>query len=174
MKESVSPLIALVNTNDEIIGYDDKLKVHEKGILHRAFSIFVFNKKGELLIHQRAHHKYHSPSLWTNTCCSHLYENMSMHECVHNRLQFEMGFDVEVKYQFKFTYRESFDNGLTEYETDYVYFGTWEGMPNPNADEVAGFKWISLNVLKNDINKNPQNYTYWFKYIMENFETQFN
>jgi len=173
MKESVSPLIALVNTNDEIIGYDDKLKVHEQGILHRAFSIFIFNKKGEMLIHQRAHHKYHSPSLWTNTCCSHLYENMTMDECVHDRLQFEMGFDAEVDFKFKFTYRESFDNGLTEYETDHVFFGTWEGIPNPNIDEVASYKWISMNVLKNDIGKNPQNYTYWFKHILENFDNQF-
>lgn len=171
---SNSPLIALVDTKDNIIGYDEKLKVHEEGALHRAFSIFVFNNKKELLIHQRAHHKYHSPSLWTNTCCSHLLENMTMEACVHDRLEFEMGFDSEVNYQFKFTYRESFDNGLTEYETDHVYTGIWEGIPKPNPEEVATYKWISLKELKKDMKEYPENYTYWFKYIMEHFESQFN
>jgi isopentenyl-diphosphate delta-isomerase len=174
MKELESPLIAIVDKNDEIIGYNDKLKVHEEGTLHRAFSIFIFNNKGEMLIHQRAHHKYHSPSLWTNACCSHLHENMTMDECVHDRLQFEMGFDANVDFQFKFTYHEQFENGLTEHETDHVYFGTWEGIPSPNPNEVVNYKWISINDLKNDLNKNPQNYTYWFKHIMQNFETQFN
>ncbi len=144
MEVSDKRLIALVDKKDNILGYDEKLKVHEEGILHRAFSIFIFNKKGEMLIHQRAHHKYHSPSLWTNTCCSHLLENMNMDECVHDRLQFEMGFDTNVNFQFKFTYKESFDNGLTEYETDHVYFGIWEGEANPNPDEVATYRWIPL------------------------------
>lgn len=164
--------IALVDEQDQVIGYEEKLKVHEQGILHRAFSIFIFNDKHELLIHQRAHGKYHSPSLWTNTCCSHLLENMTMNECVHDRLQFEMGFDVRVNFKFKFTYRESFGNGLTEHETDHVYIGTWNSIPNPNTDEVAAYKWVSLPEIKSDMETHPEKYTYWFKHIMKNFYAQ--
>ncbi len=171
MNESNSPLIALVDQNDKVTGYYNKLKVHEEGLLHRAFSVFIFNKKGEMLIHQRARHKYHSPSLWTNACCSHLLENMEMENCIHDRLLFEMGFDVPVKFQFSFTYRETFDNGLTEYETDHVYFGCWDGNPEVNPDEVANTRWITFNDLIVDINNNPENYTYWFKYILNNFES---
>ncbi|MBI9067745.1 MAG: isopentenyl-diphosphate Delta-isomerase [Salinivirgaceae bacterium] len=174
MKNHDEKLIALVDENDRIIGYDDKIKVHEEGKLHRAFSILIFNNAGELLIHERAHHKYHSPSLWTNTCCSHLYENASMDECVHERLQFEMGFDANVDYKFKFTYKETFGNGLIEHETDHVYMGIWEGIPNPNTQEVAAYKWITWEALKIDMNKHPNNYTYWFKYLMKHFEAQFN
>lgn len=166
-------LIAVVDSNDKVIGYADKLKVHEKGLLHRAFSIFIFNDNGEMLIHKRAKHKYHSPSLWTNTCCSHLLQNMSMDECLHDRLQFEMGFDAEVEYKFKFTYKASFDSGLIEHETDYVYVGLWNGVPEPNVDEVGSYKWISIVDLKNDMAQHPTNYTYWFTHIMREYELDF-
>jgi isopentenyl-diphosphate delta-isomerase len=172
MKNKNSCLIALVDTNDNIIGYGDKLKVHKKGLLHRAFSVFIFNKKGDMLIHKRAHSKYHSPSLWTNACCSHLLKNTTMQECIGNRLQYEMGFSTEVKFQLKFTYHKNFNNGLTEHETDYIYTGVWKGTPNPNHKEVAAYKWISVKELTNDIKKHPENYTYWFKYIMEHFESK--
>lgn len=171
MNQQNGQLIALIDENDNIIGYDEKLKVHEEGKLHRAFSIFVYNKMGEILIHKRAHEKYHSPGLWTNTCCSHLLENMSMDECTHDRLKFEMGFDTKLEYQFKFTYKETFGNGLTEYETDHVYFGHWEGSPKFNPKEVAEYKWVSLDFLINDIEKNADKYTYWFKYILKNYKT---
>ncbi|MDA3893130.1 MAG: isopentenyl-diphosphate Delta-isomerase [Salinivirgaceae bacterium] len=173
MIQSNNQLIALVDTNDNITGYDHKLKVHEKGTLHRAFSIFIFNKKGKMLIHQRAHEKYHSPGLWTNTCCSHLLENMNMEACVHDRLQHEMGFDADVDFQFKFTYRETFGSGLTEHETDHVYFGEWEGLPHPNPDEVADFTWVKVDDLIKLISEFPEQYTYWFKHIMNNFADKF-
>jgi len=172
MNQLKSQLIALVDTNDNVIGYDDKLKVHKEGLLHRAFSIFIFNKEGKMLIHQRAHKKYHSPSLWTNACCSHLLENMTMDECVHNRLQFEMGFDTEVKFQFKFTYRNEFDNGLIEHETDHIYFGNWEENPIVNPAEVANYKWVSVKDLIFELQQNPNDFTYWFKHIMKNFESK--
>jgi isopentenyl-diphosphate delta-isomerase len=172
MKNQNNQLIALVDADDKVIGYDEKMKVHEEGTLHRAFSVFVFNKKGELLLQQRAHEKYHSPGLWTNTCCSHLLPDMSMEECVHDRLQFEMGFDCPVNFRFSFTYHIPFDNGLIEHETDHVYFAIWEGQPRVNPDEVAGYKWIAITELKNDMATHPENYTYWFKYIMEHHEKE--
>lgn len=172
MKNQNNRRIALVDTNDEIIGYDEKLKVHEEGKLHRAFSVFVFNAQGELLLQQRALSKYHSPGLWTNTCCSHLLEGMTIEACIHDRLQFEMGFDCPADYKFKFTYQTPFDNGLTEYETDHVYFATWEGTPEFNPDEVAASKWISISDLKSDMKAHPEKYTYWFKYIMEHHENE--
>ena len=167
---SNNQLIALVDKDDRIIGYKDKTEVHKLGLLHRAFSVFIFNDKGEMLIHRRAKDKYHSPNLWTNACCSHLLQNMSMDESLHDRLQFEMGFDTKVDYKFKFTYHNSFDNGLIEHETDYVYFGIWNDIPEFNHNEVSDYKWISYEDLKNDLRANPENYTYWFTYIMNNFE----
>jgi isopentenyl-diphosphate delta-isomerase len=172
MKNQNNRLIALVDSNDNIIGYDEKLKVHEEGSLHRAFSVFVFNANGELLLQQRAHEKYHSPGLWTNTCCSHLLEGLTMESCVHDRLAFEMGFDCPITYKFKFTYHTPFDNGLTEHETDHVYFAKWEGMPSFNKDEVADFKWIAIPDLKKDMKNHPGKYTYWFKYIMKHHENE--
>jgi isopentenyl-diphosphate Delta-isomerase len=161
-------LIALVNPNDEITRFAEKQMVHIEGLLHRAFSVFVFNSQGELMIHQRAHEKYHSPSLWTNTCCSHLPPGMEMEEAVHSRLIDEMGFDTQLKFVEKFHYKIEFDNGLTENEIDHIYVGLYDGKPFPNNDEVAGYKWISLPDLKEDIGKNPDQYTYWFKYIIDN------
>lgn len=165
-----NPLIALVDSEDKIIGYSNKTDIHKKGLLHRAFSVFIFNEKGDMLIHQRAKNKYHSPSLWTNACCSHLLENKTINECLHDRLQFEMGFDVDVNYKFKFTYSKNFDNGLIEHETDYVYVGLWNGTPELNSDEVDAYKWISINDLKKDMEEYSENYTYWFTHIMKNFE----
>lgn len=163
-------LIALVNSDDKVTGYAEKLEVHKKGLLHRAFSVFIFNNSGDMLIHKRAKSKYHSPALWTNTCCSHLLENMSMDECLHDRLQFEMGFDADVDYKLKFTYKKSFYNGLIEHETDYVYVGLWNGTPKPNPDEVDSYKWVSISDLKIDMKQYPDNYTYWFTHIMNKFE----
>lgn len=173
MNQLNSPLIALVDKDDHIIGYDEKLKVHEEGRLHRAFSIFIFNEKGEMLIHQRALEKYHSPGLWTNACCSHLLENMTMEECLHDRLTHEMGLDTDLNFKFKFTYKETFGNGLTEHETNHVYFGNWEGVPQINKDEVADYQWVSIDDLLADIQQNPDSYTYWFKYILNHFEDYF-
>ena len=160
--------IALVNQNDEIIGFAEKQEAHLKDFMHRAFSIFVFNSEGELMLHQRAFDKYHSPGLWTNTCCSHLPEGMEMEEAVHVRLREEMGFDVELQYLTKFHYRIEFSNGLIENEIDHIYVGFYNELPNPDPSEVAGYKWMSLPELKLDIDLNPDNYTYWLKHIIHN------
>lgn len=159
--------VILVNENDEQIGLMPKLEAHEKAVLHRAFSVFVFNKKGELLLQQRAVEKYHSPLLWTNTCCSHQRAGESNIEAGKRRLQEEMGFVTELKEVFSFIYKAPFDNGLTEHELDHVMVGEFEEDPNINPEEVESFKWMQLEDVKKDIASNPELYTAWFKIIFE-------
>ena len=155
--------ILLVDKNNNVIGKEEKLKTHREGKLHRAFSIFVFNSKGELLLQRRARTKYHSAGLWTNTCCSHQRPEETLEQALHRRLKEEMGFDCEVKEMFTFTYKVNFGNGLFEHEYDHVFFGKFDDEPTPNPEEVDEWKWINLEELKNDIQKNPGSYTYWLK-----------
>lgn len=156
-------LIAIVNEKDEITGYEDKLIVHQKGLLHRAFSIFVFNRKGEIMLQRRSFSKYHSGGLWTNTCCSHKLPDENFEETIHNRLNFEMGFDCDLHYEFTFQYRVAFKNNLVENEIDHVYIGYFEGNAKPNPDEVCDWKLMSVNEIKKDLEDNEELYTYWFK-----------
>ena len=155
--------ILTVDEKDNVTGKEEKIKVHREGIFHRAFSIFVFNSKGELLLQKRARSKYHSGGLWTNTCCSHQRDGENLEEAIHRRLKEEMGFDCELKEVFTFTYRVKFDDGLVENEYDHVFFGKFDGKPEPNPEEVDEWKWISLEELRKDIRKNPDDYTYWLK-----------
>jgi len=155
--------ILTVDENDNVIGKEEKIKIHREGKLHRAFSIFVFNSKGELLLQRRAGSKYHSGGLWTNTCCSHQRAEETLEKAIHRRLKEEMGFDCELKEAFTFTYRVKFDNGLFENEYDHVFFGKFDGKPEPNPKEVDEWKWVSLEELRKDIQKNPDDYTYWLK-----------
>lgn len=159
--------VILVNKKDEQIGLMPKLEAHEKALLHRAFSVFVFNKKGELLLQQRAADKYHSPLLWTNTCCSHQRDGETNIEAGKRRLQEEMGFVTELTEVFSFVYKAPFDNGLTEHELDHVMVGEFEENPNINPEEVESFKWMPLEDVKKDIASNPELYTAWFKIIFE-------
>jgi isopentenyl-diphosphate delta-isomerase len=159
--------IALVNQNDEIIGYEDKQLVHLKGILHRAFSIVIYNQSGEMLLQKRASDKYHSGGLWTNTCCSHLVETVDFEEYLHQRLKYEMGFDCELIFHSKFHYKVKFESGLFENEIDHLYTGKWIGIPCPNMEEVSEWKWEKPEIIIKNINSNPENYTYWFKEIMK-------
>ncbi len=158
--------IALLDKNDIIIGYGDKLAVHQVGLLHRAFSILVFNDNNEVLLQKRAATKYHSPSLWTNTCCSHLIENQDFETYMHKRLNDEMGFDCDLHFQFSFHYKIKFENELFENEIDHVYFGKWQGTPNINPKEADDFKWIDWDELLVEIKAKPDNYTYWFKELL--------
>lgn len=158
--------IPLVNENDEIIGYEEKLEVHLKGYLHRAFSILVYNDAGQLLIHQRALEKYHSPGLWTNTCCGHPNKGESMEAAVHRRLKEEMGFDCDLKYDFTFQYNAQFDNGLIENEIDHVYKGVFNDAFIVNSEEVNAYKWVNTEEIKSDVIQNPDDYTVWFREIM--------
>ena len=161
--------VILVNEKDEQIGLMPKMEAHEKALLHRAFSVFVFNEKNELMIQQRAKDKYHSPGLWTNTCCSHQREGETNIEAGKRRLQEEMGFTTELKDTVSFIYKAPFDNGLTEHEFDHILVGHYHGEPELNPVEADDYKWISLNELKEDMENNPQNYTEWFKIIFQKY-----
>ena len=155
--------VILVDENDNEIGTEEKMKAHQEGKLHRAFSIFIFNSKGELLLQKRAKSKYHSGGLWSNTCCSHPMPGEALEKTVHRRLIEEMGFDCELKEIFSFTYKAKFDNGLIEHEYDHVFIGKFDGKPTPNPEEVDEWKWIDVEELKKGIQENPDNYTYWLK-----------
>ncbi|WP_405198088.1 isopentenyl-diphosphate Delta-isomerase [Christiangramia sp. LLG6405-1] len=161
--------VILVNEKDEQIGLMEKIEAHEKALLHRAFSVFVFNDKNELMIQQRALSKYHSPGLWTNTCCSHQREGESNIEAGKRRLQEEMGFSTELKDTISFIYKAPFDNGLTEHEFDHILVGYFEGKPDLNPDEVAEWKWMSLEAIEKDMQTNPSIYTEWFKIIFDKY-----
>ncbi|ARV14555.1 isopentenyl-diphosphate Delta-isomerase [Polaribacter sp. SA4-12] len=159
--------VVLVDEKDNPIGLMEKMEAHEKALLHRAFSVFIFNKKGELMLQQRAASKYHSPLLWTNTCCSHQRDGETNLEAGKRRLQEEMGFVTEIKEVFSFIYKAPFDNGLTEHELDHVMVGSYEDVPKINKEEVESYKWMTLIDVKNDMEKNPQEYTAWFKIIFD-------
>ncbi|WP_299108583.1 isopentenyl-diphosphate Delta-isomerase [uncultured Tenacibaculum sp.] len=163
MKEHV----ILVDEKDNPIGLMEKIEAHEKALLHRAFSVFVFNSKGELMLQQRAAHKYHSPLLWTNTCCSHQRDGETSLEAGVRRLDEEMGFTCDLEKVFWFIYKAPFDNGLTEHELDHVMVGKFEGEPNINPEEVEAYKWMPLEEVKKDIENKPEIYTEWFKIIFK-------
>jgi isopentenyl-diphosphate delta-isomerase len=161
--------VILVNEKDEPIGLMPKMEAHEKALLHRAFSVFVMNEKGETMLQQRASDKYHSPLLWTNTCCSHQRDGESNIQAGKRRLMEEMGFSTDLKELFSFIYKAPFDNGLTEHEFDHVMIGFYQGEPNINPEEVAAWKWMLPEDIKYDIAEHPDNYTAWFKIIFERF-----
>jgi len=161
--------VILVDREDNSVGTLPKMEAHEKGVLHRAFSVFILNQKGELMLQQRALHKYHSPGLWTNTCCSHQREGEENLQAGTRRLEEEMGFSVPLEELFSFIYKAPFDNGLTEHELDHVMLGYYEGIPEINSDEVNTWKWMSLNEIASDLTVNPESYTVWFKIIFERF-----
>jgi isopentenyl-diphosphate delta-isomerase len=161
--------VILVDTQDNPIGLMPKMEAHEKGILHRAFSVFILNDAGELMLQQRALHKYHSPGLWTNTCCSHQRDGETNIAAGKRRLQEEMGFETELREVTSFIYKAPFDNGLTEHELDHIMIGQYNDAPNINPDEVAHWKWMPIDAVRDDINQHPENYTVWFIIIFEQF-----
>jgi len=161
--------VILVNEKNEQLGLMEKMEAHQKAILHRAFSVFIFNEKNELLLQQRAAEKYHSPLLWTNTCCSHQRDGETNIEAGKRRLDEEMGFTCSLEEVFSFIYKAPFDNGLTEHELDHVMIGYYNENPNINKDEVENFKWMSLGDVSDDINNHPEKYTAWFKIIFQKF-----
>jgi isopentenyl-diphosphate Delta-isomerase len=161
--------VILVNQNDEQIGLMPKMEAHEKAVLHRAFSVFVLNDKNEIMLQQRAQHKYHSPLLWTNTCCSHQREGETNITAGSRRLLEEMGFKTELKELFHFIYKAPFDNGLTEHELDHVMVGYYNDTPVINPEEVEAWKWMGIDQVKRDVFLNPEQYTVWFKIIFDKF-----
>lgn len=155
--------VILVNEYDQEVGRMEKIQAHEEAKLHRAFSVFVFNENNDLILQKRASTKYHSPSLWTNTCCSHPKPDERTDFAAHRRLIEELGFNCFMYKAFEFTYKAVFENGLTEYEYDHVYIGFYDGHIMPNPREVDEIKYISKLELMEDLLDNPQNYTEWFK-----------
>jgi len=165
---NMKEMIILVDKNDREIGSEEKIKAHENGgSLHRAFSIFVFDKEGRMLIQRRAMKKYHCAGLWTNACCSHPNKGEVLEKAVHRKLKQEFGFDTDLKETFSFIYKADFDNGLTEHELDHVFVGNFDGKPKPNPDEIDGYKWINSLELQKDVEKNPDKYTPWFKIALD-------
>lgn len=167
MKNKEVEKVILVNEKDEAIGEMEKLEAHQKGLLHRAFSIFVFNNKNELLLQQRAFSKYHSAGLWTNTCCSHPRPGETIQEAAHRRLWEEMGLKMNLQHQGHFIYKTKFENELTEHELDHVFFGSSNQVPKINPEEVHSYKWLSIPAIKKDIQTHPSHYTVWFKIALE-------
>jgi len=155
--------VVRVNDNDIDIGKMEKTEAHIRGKRHRAFSIFIFNHKKQLLLQKRAESKYHSGGLWTNTCCSHPRPNEKLMVAAHRRLKEEMGFDCALSELFVFRYTAQLDKGLIENEIDHVIFGEYNENPKPNSDEVSAYAWHTLDEIATNINEAPETYTFWFK-----------
>lgn len=154
--------VILVNSLNEPIGSMEKMEAHRKGVLHRAFSIFIFNERKEMLLQQRALTKYHSAGLWTNACCSHPRPNEDTEAAANRRLNEELGFNSKLTKIFDFQYNAAFNNGLTENEFDHVYTGIYNGRINPNANEVHDYCYKKLDEISDTIQSHPHKYTAWF------------
>jgi isopentenyl-diphosphate delta-isomerase len=161
--------VVLVDTEDNVIGVMDKMEAHLKGHLHRAFSIFIFNSKGEMLLQQRAAGKYHGGSLWTNACCSHPLPGEEIVSAAHERLIFEMGLECELSKIFSFIYHAKVENELIEHEYDHILVGITDQVPNFNPDEVQDYRWVSISDLEMEIQQNPDRFTVWFRKIMDQY-----
>ena len=159
--------LILVDENDQQWGKMEKLKVHQLGLLHRAFSIFIFNSEGKVLLQQRAADKYHSPNLWSNTCCSHPHFGEKITQAAAKRLQEEMGLNCSLNFAFKFIYKVNFSNGLIEHECDHVFFGYSDDPPQANPLEVQNYKYVRINELREDLSKNSENYSEWLKICLD-------
>lgn len=162
--------VVLVNEHDVEIGLMPKLEAHQKGVLHRAFSVFIFNSKGEMLLQQRAFGKYHSEGLWSNTCCSHPLPDESAHHGAVRRLQEEMGIHADLRFLFSFQYRVNLENGLTENELDHVYWGISDARPEINTAEVNNFRYMKIQDIKAGMAAHPDQYTEWFKICLADVE----
>lgn len=169
----MSELLILVDENDNELGVMDKLSTHQTGSLHRAFSIFIFNSMGELLLQQRADEKYHSAGLWSNTCCSHPIKAEDISVSLNRRLDEEMGINARLEFVFSFIYRTELERGLTEHEFDHVYFGFTDDQPKPNPAEVKDWKYMDLNSLQLDIQSHPENYSAWLAICLPKVKAYF-
>lgn len=157
--------VVLVDENDRVIGQMEKMQAHVEARLHRAFSVFIFNSQGQMLIHRRAVEKYHSGGLWTNACCSHPHPGETYAEAAHRRLPQEMGFDCEIEERFHFTYCRKLDKGLTENELDHVFTAVYEGEIVANPAEVSEWKYLALDELRQSLIEQPELYTEWFRIV---------
>jgi isopentenyl-diphosphate delta-isomerase len=159
----IDSFIIKVDENDQELGKIEKMQAHEMGVLHRAFSVFIFNSKGELMLQQRATSKYHSGGLWTNTCCSHPEFGENLEDAIDRRLMQEMGLKCETKKVFQFIYRAELDKNLIEHELDHVFFGKSDDLPKLNLEEASNWKYIQMDDLNNEINEFPDRFTVWLQ-----------
>ena len=162
--------VILVNENDEEVGVMEKMEAHQKGLLHRAFSVFIFDGKGRMLLQQRAPGKYHGGLLWTNACCSHPWPGEAIHSAALRRLQEEMGFTTHLEEIFSFVYRAEVENNLVEHEFDHVFAGEYEAWIHPNETEVSGYSYHAMEDIKQSIESEPGRYTTWFKIAFPTIE----
>lgn len=161
--------VVLVNENDEVLGTMEKLEAHQKGVLHRAFSVFLFNEKGQMLLQKRAATKYHSPNKWTNTCCSHPMLNETYQDAALRRLREELGIAAEIQPIFHFIYKADVGDGLWEHELDHVFIGNYEGVFQLNPEEVSEIRYITLDDLLQEVSSHPDDFTEWFKIILSEY-----
>jgi len=159
--------VILVNEADEVIGVMEKMEAHRKGLLHRAFSVFIFDHEGRMLLHQRAEAKYHGGGLWTNACCSHPFPGEGVEEAAARRLKEELGISTTLQPVFRFTYRAEVENGLTEHEYDHVFAGVYDGTFDPDPEEVAALAYYTLEEIEKKLEDEPQNFTAWFRIAFE-------
>lgn len=155
--------VILVDKSDVPVGRQEKLRAHETGLLHRAFSVFLFDRKGRWLLQQRHQDKYHSAGLWSNTCCSHPQPDEETVDAAHDRLRMEMGIETPLTHAFQFYYRATFDNALTEHELDHVFLGQFDGNPVPHPAEVSAWRWITTEALLREMASTPDQFTVWFR-----------
>lgn len=160
--------VILVDENDVEIGTMPKLEAHQKEALHRAFSVFIFNSKGEMLLQQRSFEKYHSAGLWSNTCCSHPSPGENTIDAAHRRLMQEMGVRATLHHVYSFIYKAQLENELSEHEFDHVFWGICDEKPSINKSEISNWKYMAIPELRSDIKQNPNVYTAWFKICIDN------
>lgn len=166
-------LVILVDQNDTQVGVMEKMQAHVEAVLHRAFSVFIFNSKGELMLQQRAFSKYHSPGLWSNTCCSHPRPGEKTDDAAHRRLKEEMGFDCDFTEAFSFVYKAPFTNELTEHEYDHVFIGISDELPVINTDEAAAYRMVTIDNIRKEMNQDPEKFSVWFRIAFDRVEDYF-
>jgi len=174
VETAIEEQVLLVTEQDEPVGTMGKLEAHQVGALHRAFSVFLFDDQGRLLVQKRAAGKYHSAGLWTNTCCSHPRPHEALEQAARRRLVEEMGIDTPVEHRFSFLYKATFDNGLTEHELDHVFFGHWNGPADPHPEEADDWKYMTPEELEHDLRRNPERYTIWLRTCWDRVRDQLN
>lgn len=168
----MSGRVILVDAEDNAIGTADKLEAHRAGRLHRAFSVFIFNDRGEMLLQQRAEGKYHSGGLWSNACCSHPGPGEAVESAARWRLQEEMGFTCPIEHVSEMVYRTDVGGGLIEYEYDHLFVGRWNGRPAPDPAEVADWRWVAMEELEAEVARHPRRFTYWFRVALLELQSE--
>lgn len=161
--------VVLVSENDEVLGLMEKQQAHINGILHRAFSVFLFNKNGEMLLQKRAASKYHSPNQWSNAVCSHPRNGETYLEGANRRLKEELGIETNLNQKFHFIYKADVGDSLWEHELDHVFIGNYDGEFHLNPEEVSEVRYISSKNLEKELSENPEHFTEWFKIILDEY-----